>query len=250
MPMRMLCVFVLTMASSGLVAAQNFAALSLVGYEMSIIQAGHSTGSSRDTNIHQPMPMPDRALDLAALRAVDQAMRKARPDAKVVLLSGTDPAWAAAAKQDLRLGSSEFEALAKGLAKAAEQVGAQRLIVVLPARGDLRMTVSQGALGRGRAGGIGLYLDQHTRLSRADDREAADGFLGVFANFRVTVIEAPGGRVLADDVVTSGRAYSAARSTTTDLMNVLTGEQKVQVIESLLRTEIARVLPPLLAKAG
>ncbi len=248
--MPIICAFLLALTLSGCVAAQTFAALSLVGYEMSIIQAGYSTGSSRDTNIHQPMPMPDRALDLAALRAVDQAMRKARPDAKVVLLSGNDPAWAAAAKQGLNVGSSEFDALAKGLGKAGEQVGAQRVIVVLPARGDLRMTVAQGALGGGRAAGIGVYLDPHTRLGRSDNREAADGFLGVFANFRVTVIEAPGGRVLADDVITSGRAYSAARSTTTDLMNVLTGERKVQVIESLLRTEIARILPPLLTKAG
>ena len=88
------------------------------------------------------------------------------------------------------------------------------------------MRVAQGAFGRGRAGGIGLYLDQHTRLERSDNREAADGFLGVFANFRVTVIGAPSGRVLADDVVTSGSAYSAARSTTTDLMSVLTGSRR------------------------
>ena len=50
MPMRMLCVFVLTMASSGLVAAQNFAALSLVGYEMSII------GSSPKAATYAGMP--------------------------------------------------------------------------------------------------------------------------------------------------------------------------------------------------
>jgi acetoin utilization deacetylase AcuC-like enzyme len=134
MPVRTICAFVFTLTLSGAAAAQPFAALSLVGYEMTIIQAGHSTGSSRDTNIHQPMPMTDRALDLAALRAVDQVMRQARPDAKVVLLSGGDPAWAAAAKQDLTVGSPAFDALAKGLAKAAEQVGAHRVIVVLPAR--------------------------------------------------------------------------------------------------------------------
>ena len=250
MLMRMICTFVFGLVLSGAVAAQAFAALSLVGYEMSIIQAGHSTGTSRDTNTLEAMPMPDRSLDLAALRAVDQALRKARPEAKLVLLSGRDPAWASAVKHDLAVGSSEFDALAKGLAKAAEQAGAQRLIVVLPARGDLRMLVQHGSLGRGRAAGIGLYLDRDTPLRSSDNSEVADGFLGIFANFRVTVLEAPSGRVLADDTVTSGVAYSAARSKGADPMNVLTGDQKVKVIEQLLRTEIARVLPPLLTKTG
>ena len=250
MLIRTLCSFVFTITLSAAATAQTFAALSLVGYQMSIIQAGHSTGTARDTNIHEAMPMPDRSLDLAALRSVDEAVRKARPDAKVVLLSGRDPAWAAAVEKDLDVGSAEFNALAKGLAAAAEQSGAQRLIVVLPARGDLRMAVRLGSYGRGRASGIGIYLDRDTPLRSFDNREVADGFLGIFANFRVTMIEAPSGRVIADDTITSGVAFSAARSKGADPMNVLTGEEKVKVIEGLLRSEIARVLPPMLAKAG
>ena len=250
MSIRTICTLVLAVAFSAAATAQTYAALSLVGHEMSIIHAGHSTGSNRDTNIHEAMPMTDRALDLAALRAVDEAIRKARPDAKVVLLSASDPAWTAAAKQDLSLGSPEFTALANGLAKATATVGADRVVVVLPARGDLVLRIQQGTLGRGRAGGIGFYLDRHTRLSRSDNREAADGFLGVFANFRVVLVEAPGGRVLADDAVSSGVAYSNARATGSDPMTVLSGEQKVQVIVGLLRNEIARVLPTLLTRAG
>ena len=248
--MRTICTLLLAVMFSAAATAQTYAALSLVGHEMSIIHAGHSTGSNRDTNIHEAMPMTDRALDRAALRAVDQAMRKARPDAKVVLLSASDPAWTAAARQDLSSGSPDFAALASGLGKAAGTVGADRVIVVLPARGDLLLRIQQGSLGRGRATGIGFYLDRHTRLSRADNREAADGFLGVFANFRVVLIEAPGGRVLAEDAVSSGVAFSNARATGSDPMTVLTGEQKVQVIDGLLRNEIARVLPTLLTKAG
>jgi hypothetical protein len=248
MRLRAICFFALTVAFSGAALCQTFAAMSLVGYEMTVIQAGHSTGTSRDTNVHEALPMPDRAFDLAALRAVDQAMRKARPEAKVVLLAGRDPAWAAAAKQDLGVGSTEFDALTRGLAKAAEQAGAQQLIVVLPARLDLRMRVEQGTIGRGRGAGIGLYVDRDTPLRSADNREVANGFLGVFANFRVAVIEAPSGRVLADDTVSAGMAYSAARSKDGDIMNVLSGQQKVQAIEQLLRTEIGRVLPPLLAR--
>ena len=250
MSMRTMCTFVLTLTFSAVAAAHTYAVMSLVGYEMSIIQASPSTGSNRDTNIHEAMPIADRALDRAALRAVDQAMRTARPDVKVVLLSATDPAWAAAARQDLSVGSPEFTALANGLAKAAEKVGADRVIVVLPALRDIRLQVQQGTMGRGRGAGLGLYLDRHTRLSRSDNREAADGFLGVFANFRVVLIEAPSGRVLADDAVSSGVAYSNARATGFDPMTVLTGEQKVQVIDGLLSNEIARVLPALLTKAG
>jgi hypothetical protein len=46
MPIR-ICTFVVGLALSSAVAAQTFAVLSLVGYAMSIIQAGHSIGSNR-----------------------------------------------------------------------------------------------------------------------------------------------------------------------------------------------------------
>lgn len=247
---RVVGTFLVAVLMSGAAIAQSFAALSLIGYQLSIVQAGHSTGTSRDTNLHEAMPLPDRSLDLAALRAVDQTMRKARPDAKLVMLAAPDASRAEAAKSDMTPGSSAFASVTGSLAKAAADAGAQRLIVVLPARVDLRMQFEQGALGRGRAAGLGLYVDRDTPMRSSDNREVANGFLGVFANFRIAVLDAPSGRVLADDAVTSGTAFSSAHSKDADPMTALSGDQKLKEMERLLQVEIARVLPPMLARAS
>lgn len=247
---RKLAVFIVAGVVSGAAAAQTFAALSLIGYQLSIIQAGSSTGTSRDTNLHEAVALPDRSLDLAALRAVDDAMRNARPEAKVVMLSASDAMRAEASKVDLTPGSSAFSGLAGPLAKAAEQAGAQRLIVVTPARADLRLRFENSSLGRGRAAGLGLYVDRDTPMRSVDNREVADGFLGVFANLRVTLLETPSGRVLAEDAISAGTAFSAARAKDTDPMNALTGDEKVREMQRLMQVEIARVLPGLLAKAS
>ena len=233
---------------SGIATAQTYAAMSLVGYELSIVHAGASTGSSRDQNIREGVPMPDRTLDHAALRAVDYAMQKAKPKAKVVMLSGADPRWIEAAKQDLAPGTTDYTALVAGIASAARQVKADRAVLVLPARGDVYLRIERGTIGRGRVSGLGLYVDREVPMRRSDTADTSRGFLGVFANFRVVLVDAASAAVLADEFVASGVAYAAARAEDANPLNTLTSAQKVQTWERLLHEETVRIMPALLAK--
>jgi len=105
-------------------------------------------------------------------------------------------------------------------------------------------------VGTGRVAGLGVYVDRMTHLERQHAGDAYPGYLGLFANFRVFVVDLHDGRVLADDIVTSGTTYAVARSPTRDPMKVISAEEKVRALEALIDREIARVLPPLLAKAA
>ena len=165
------------------------------------------------------------------------------------MLSGADPRWIEAAKQDVSPRTPGYTALVAGIASVARQVKADRALLVLPARGDVYLRIEHGTIGRGRVSGLGLYVDRDLPMRRPDNADISRGFLGVFANFRVVLVDAASATVLADEFVASGNAYAAASSPDGNPLNTLTSAQKIQVWQQLLHEETVRIMPALLAKS-
>lgn len=95
---------------------------------------------------------------------------------------------------------------------------------------------------------MGEFLDLPDKVFDQTVRIAATevvllGFLGPFAYFQITVYDVARGRVLRQEQITASRTISAGRSPTGDPWQVLSPNQKVQVLQKMLTEEIGKTLP-------
>ena len=236
---------VLLLAASCLAAAadRSYAVISLVGDRLLIAQASMATGSRIDRNPRQFLALKSDVLDRSAVRAVDAALRAAEPAARVELLAPNDPKLYEAANG--ALGPEGGAALAATLAPALRGIGTTHWILVSKYRGDTRARLLEGTIGTGQLEGLGFYIDRDRNLQNVDTGEHAIGFVAPFAYLRFTLVEAASGRVLAEVVDPATKTVSSA--TATHPWDAFTPEEKVQALESLLRSSAAASIPRLLA---
>ena len=236
-----LSLFVATAAA----AAQTYAVMSVVGDGLLVVQHRPTTGSSLEGNVREFLPISNPALDRAVLLAVDDAVRRADPSARTVLVGGRDAG--ALEAQSRTLGKDDaLQIVVDTLRPHLPSTGATRLILVAKSRHAARISLGDGSTGSGSLEGLGYYLDPTIPTARGDTGEAGYGLLAPFAYFTVALVDLQSGKILAERPVYASYGLSQARSDTLSAWEVLTPEQKVRNIESLIRAEIARAVPALL----
>jgi len=228
--------------------ATGYAVVSLIGSELTFVGAQPVSSTNLDRNDYSTVPVKDDTLDRAVFNAVDHAV-VARSAQNTALLLRRPVADVRAAFADDRKSKAAVAKVVAAIRPTADKAGLDRLVLVAPYRFAPMMATADGHVGSGRVAGLGIYVDRMTRLDRQQAGDAYPGYLGLFANFRVFVVDVHDGRVLGDDVVTSGTTYAVARSPTRDPMKVIPAEEKLRELQGLVDREIARVLPPLLVKA-
>jgi hypothetical protein len=232
-------------------AAQSasYVLMSLVGFELTFVTAGAATGSRLDANRYERKTLDDRTFDAAALAAMDDVLRTKLPGTKATMLAGTDAAWVRAARLALVPGSKEFTALIDGLASISERAGYDRLVLLLPADHDIRCGGAEGRYrSTGRAAGLGVYIDRAQPMGT--ELGAARGFLCLFANMRLAIVDVRKRTLLAESSGNSGHAVSAERAPNGDAADALGAAEKVAELRQLIRRETERLLPDLLARAS
>jgi hypothetical protein len=95
--------------------------------------------------------------------------------------------------------------------------------------------------------GLGFYIDATTWFRRSDTNETSRGFLGIFANFQLVLIDLQTGALEGHERVVLGTTRSSARAEDRTPWNALTATQKTQVLESLIKEGIEGSLPKMLA---
>jgi hypothetical protein len=225
--------------------ATVYAVVPLVGSQLAVVTAEPVTSTNIDRNTYQYLPFTDDVFDRAMRQAVDRAVRARRPEDSTLLVQASLPTTGESPLPD-DLATHVIEAVGP----KAMAAGAERLVVIAPYRAAPMLNTEHGHIGSGRVAGIGIYVNRFERLAIAGTRQSTWGFLGLFANFRVLIVDSRTGAILAEDVGTVGTTLSAARAQDSDPMNTLTTEQKVARLQGLLRNELARLLPSLLEKAG
>ena len=248
--MRWFASLVAAVAFAGATACQatGYAVVSLIGGELTFVGAQPVSSTNLDRNHYSTVPVKDDTLDRAVFNAVDRAV-VARNAQNTALLMRRPVNDVRAAFADDRKSKAAVARVVAAIRPTAEKAGLDRLVVVAPYRFAPMMATADGHVGTGRVAGLGVYVDRMTHLDRQQPGGAYPGYLGLFANFRVFVVDVHDGRVLGDDVVTSGTTYALARSPTRDPMKAISADEKLRVLQGLVDREIARILPPLLAKA-
>ncbi|HEX7402425.1 MAG TPA: hypothetical protein VF287_00310 [Usitatibacter sp.] len=205
-----------------------------------------STGSRVDRNARTFVKLETPELDRAALFVAEDAIKRALPGTRTVLLEVRDPAVYAAQTRALEEGGDARRRVLPALGPILAQSRATHLVLFTKWRHEAMLQLPDGHAGSGQIEGLGFYIDRAMRLVNREASEPYLGFLSAFAYFRVSLIEVATGKVLGEEsVFASETSLSVSGVNPWDTM---TSQQKVSALQSLVRREAERVMPALLAK--
>jgi hypothetical protein len=239
----------------GTACAESYLILSLIGDRLTVVGAERQVGSNLDRNSQQVVPLNDQSLDDFSVRAADAALRRLRPAASTTMLRASDPSLYSLRDSWLDADSVNTQALLSVVAKMAPPTADTRLLLIAPRRDELDMRTDRSYTFTGsKIAGLGFYVDQVTRMRTlpAGEKggEAGRGFLGVFANFQLLLINLETGAIDAYRKVATGTTFAASAAPDKVAWNAISAEKKLQVLQFLVKREIDGALPDMLSSAA
>jgi len=242
-----LAALAMAVATGAAGAERSYAVMSLVGDGILVVTHRVATGSSLSPQTRDFKPLADPALDRAAILAVDTALRRADPGAKVVLLGGRDAA--ALEAQARTLGAPDAaQAVADAAIRHLPATGATHLVLVLKARAPGRFRVDEATAEAGALEGLGYYVDSTLITHReAEVALATRGFLAPFAYVDLVLVDLATGKVVARREAREAAPQAATQSDSVDAWDAMPPAEKVSRLQGLLRKEADAAVPALLA---
>jgi len=242
-----LFVLITALSTWGLAHAETWGVASFVGTSLTVVTHRAQVGSNLSAG-QQAYEVTDDAFDAIAFEAAERVLLRHDPNAQVIRFAIRDAAWQAAARSAAIAEDSTLDKVLAPILASARRAAVTRLLLVVPALMDVRIDLRHTAIGSGRAAGLGLYIDSSVEVTRRDTGELARGFLGVFAHYRIAVIDVATSRQLAEARVRKTSSFSAARAPDRTPLNALSSEQKMIVFRDLLSSGLYGELPPLLTR--
>jgi hypothetical protein len=248
-PMRrfLLVLLFCTLPLAGQAAERKYAVLSLVGDKLLIVQREMTTGSRLDRNTREFVPLPDNSIDRAVVLAVDDALRRAEPGARPVLLASRrasmyDAVDRAVDREDGT--ASVYEAVRPVLANS----GATHLVLVTKHRNRAMLRLRDGHVGSGFLEGVGFYIDHGSYARSVDPNDAESGFIAPFTYLKVALIDVASGKVVAEERIIGSTSATSGGRNIGNVWNALSDQEKVERLTQVIREEAANAVPRVLAK--
>ena len=249
--LRLLCFALI--GWTNVATAEQYVILSLVGDRLTVVGAERQVGSNLDRNRQQVVALNDSSLDDFAVRVADAVIRKARPSATINMLRAGDPSLYAMRDTWLDSDSINAQTLVSMVAKLSPPSPTARLLLIAPHRDELDLRTGESHLFTGsKIAGLGFYVDQQTRMRSGNETnmETGRGFLGLFANFQLILINLQTNAVEAYEKIAVGTTRAASRAADKNPWNAISAEQKIQVLQGLMKHEIERALPGMVSAAS
>jgi hypothetical protein len=222
-----------------------YAVASLIGDRLLVVVADKSVGSNIDRNRREFHELKTPALDNGLMLAVQDALQDRDPDTKPILLGVSTKAIREMQARALDEGTG-IKPMIDVIAPAAQKAGATHLIIALKNRDDARLRVADGMVGLGKLEGLGFYVDNVMRMTNSETGEGAVGFVAPFAYIRFLLVDLNTRATLREQVVRESHAVSSQKATVA--WDALPAEQKVQLLQHLIRTAVDDAIPELLGK--
>jgi hypothetical protein len=225
--------------------AAEYLIASLIGDRITVTSAGSQTGTRIDSNNYRVVPLPQLPFDDAIEASVVRAVTVKDPAATFKGLqfrSGLPNT-----EMDREPADEVARKLTKALAPQIDPAKKQWIVALIPLRVDLRMPLPNSYAGQGKSGGVGYYIDRSTRVDTLDASEIDRGFLGAFSNFVLALIDPATGNIVARKSVQNGAIKPVVGSGQAHPWDVISAEQKVEMINQLLVRELNGALPEVLA---
>jgi hypothetical protein len=247
MKIRLLSLAAAALLACGVQAATaqpSYAVISLVGDKLDIVTFQPQIGSQLDNNTHKVLSMPQDELDIAALRAVNHALRATTPDAPVALLAASTPD--SFADQD-RIFSGSHVNLPAEVDAAVRREGATQLVLVTKHRGDARLRMADGYVGSGKIDGLGFYLDTELKTEQRQTEVRSVGYIAPFVYVDVSLVDLATSTLVRQDTVMASRAIGASnKESSVHPWDALTSAEKLAMLNTLLSEELQRIVPSLI----
>jgi hypothetical protein len=238
------------LAWSGMSAAQTsaprrYATMSLIGDMLSAIGRVEQTGSHMNRNTTSEIKITGDIVDRAALGIVNESIVKADPSAKPLTLLIDEPVLY---EQQAKLFDGKFVRLPLSLVKAAKDGGATHMLLLTKQRAPLSFPFDVGGrAGEGTASGLGFYVDPNRGVRDLGNDRRVDGFLGLFAHIRATVIDLSTEAIVADRPITASDMYINSREGFGGLAwDALPPQQKVRAVSELMLKALRENVPAVL----
>ena len=231
-------------AWTGVATADAYLILSLIGDRLTTIIEGPPTDGVGDGNQHEIARMTGTALEDFVVGAADATIRRVSPAASTTMLRASDPKVYASSDGWFDVTPEQVHALVSFVAKAVPPAPDQRLLLIAPYLAQPQLRTATDYRGRGSVAGLGFYVS-----NRFQAGQGSAGFLGVFANFQILLINPRTEVIERREVIVAGTAYSAARAPDGVASNALSTEQKIKALQGLVQDEIQRKLPGMLGAA-
>jgi len=154
-----------------------------------------------------------------------------------------------AMQQRLMSEGKGMEGLLGDIRPLVKDTGVQYLVLFTKARREAKMQVYEQALGNGTAEGVGFYVDPSTEVLIRDQQVNATGFVSAYAFFDVALVDLSKGAIVGEQRVSANRTTAAPNTVATEVWSGITGAQKMQMLQGILREEVARTVPLLIGNS-
>jgi hypothetical protein len=229
--------------SIGAADARRYAVLSLIGDRLLISQYVPATGTRTNANIREWIQLEDPTLEKTSLLAIHQALKKLDPDSKPVLLFAQDGRIYTGQDKVLDEGGSSLHMLeyVRGLVKGQDVT---HLVLVTKLRHEAQIQLADSTVGSGILEGLGFYVDPYLLVRNRQTLDSGRGFIGPFAYFKVTLVDLASGTVVKEERVLGSTSAGVAQFREgSDPWAGLSAENKVKLLQEVIRREMARVIP-------
>lgn len=222
---------------------------SLLGDGLQIAVPGAMTDTRLDRTLRETLPTREIGFDQQALRAVTEVMARDRPQAQMQMFRATTPL--AMAEQRLVADGAARAELPAWIIEAINNSRLSHVLLLTRARGEAAFRVEDGfSVGRGVIEGIGFYLDSDTELKNRETGRPSQGFLGAYAYLRVQLMEVASANIVGSHDIRASEVHAGRSDTEAEnVWNALTPTEKVDVLREMVRSNVQRVMPSVLARA-
>ena len=227
--------------------AERYVLLSLIGDHVTVVGQGTQVGSHFDQNRYEVVKLVESQLDDFAVSIADAALAKAEPTASVITLRANDPKLYALRDSWLNAEAVGVRELLALIGNAIPPAADSHLLLMTTSLDQPNMKTDRDSRGSGKVAGLGFYLDNATRMRRYDTTESAPGYLGVFANFQLVLVNLQTHAIEAQERVAVGTAYAAAEAPDRTPWNALSQTGKTRALMSLMKSGIEDALPRMLS---
>ncbi len=235
-------------AAAGLAEAQSprrYVVVALIGDRVELVLSQNAIGSNIDRNRREGFDDSSGTLDRDALLATSQEVERLDRGAFVQMLGMPPSPWHNAPG---RLFDGDSVVLPDNVVQALDRARATHLLLITKYRANSRIQLRNDTVGTGSLSGLGIYVDRATQLTVRETGQTGQGLLAPFAYIRLTLADAQTGAVIKQLPITASDAFSVAGSDKAATpWDVLSNEEKVKQLRSLLQRELTQAVPGLLA---
>lgn len=229
---------------------ETYAVVSLIGEELNLIAHQPAQATRLDMNRRSSVTLADAGFDAAALGSLEQLLKEAEGQPRVLLYRLKSPRLSA---RPSLLYNDGRAALPPVYVEAMKQDGVTRVLLLTRYRRPALFPAMDGAnaisLGGGYIEGLGFYADGSTMMQNRETKHVSTGFLAPFVSLHLAMIDLASGSILASRTAFEATTLSAAGPQAEGSENAWTAlpeAERAPFLNRMIRRAMERNLPLLL----